>query len=134
MRTREEYSLEQRRVWKDRQVSETTEAQNKANALENHVATLNVREISQTEYQRAKSKRGVKLVVSKPNYFVVKSEVEGVPDIVHVTVDGKYYRGWCGLDDMYETLQTKEFLKPQVFISIHMVVRGGRWDDTDQAA
>lgn len=131
MRTREEYSLEQRKKWKDRDMAESSIAQEKLPPRE--IVLLSVTEITATEYNRTKNKKGADIPKVTPSYFVVR---DGESLTTYVTSGGKFYKSYgYALPEQDELLLSNTKLTiPHVAIHISMAVVGSKWDDTRKSA
>jgi len=127
MRTRDQYSVEQRNQWKDKQMSdEVTKVLNEPLSKPRDHLSFSVWEITQTEYNRARNRKGAQFIINRPNMFVVKMDDDMT--FVYITTNGKFYKGRDRMQYTAEEYEQK-FLKPSVAIHIHMVVAGSRWDE-----
>ena len=91
MRTSNQYSDEQRRVWKERDQAMSAAVKN---MYVPDMIGLTVMEISRTEYNRTKAMKDGKIIINKPNMFMIKIDADtftvyfSIGDMCYKTVGG----------------------------------------------
>jgi hypothetical protein len=120
MRTSNQYSDEQRRVWKERDVSDTIKLQEEKMSYEKkrEHATISAEEISRTVYNRMKSAKGVKLLLDKPNMFIVEDDVWHY--VVYIAIGDKCYRSYGHHIGSWENFD-QTWAKTRVVTHIHFL-------------
>lgn len=86
------YSKEQVRIWKERDVAESLRVQEEKMSYEKKrdFATMQAEEITRTVYNRTKSAKDSKVLLDKPNMFIIEDETWHY--VVYVTIGDKCYR------------------------------------------
>lgn len=120
MRTREAYSLEQRKVWKEQQVSDNLQAIQDAVYMPEYIG-LAVEPISRTVYNRTKVSRGVELLVDKPRIYVLV-DTAGIYQ-AYFDVGDACYRTVHGIFPYLPDNFKHKLSKPRINMTISMEVK-----------